>query len=188
MKSTKSIIDNYYSENTPKLNGIAHNILSNLSRTDLADTLVTESYLYIIEKQDVLEALIQKGKLESIVVNFMNKQVKWNGTKFKKTFIEGGDLQILDNFNYEECLDEVGDEDEVLEKEFEHQRKVAHIEGQRSKLSVTDRILFDLAISGDYNTSGKLSKYIGVNRTSTYYMIKNLKKYLKDGYDGDPDS
>jgi hypothetical protein len=182
---TKEIIDNYYTKNERKLHSIANNILTNVNKTELADTLVSESYMYIIEKEETLRGLILKGKLESIVVNFMNKQIKWCGTKFKKVFIDDhSNVEYYDENDYDD-IEDLTDYDELLEQEFIHQDKVAHIAAKYQELDVPNRILYDLAIVGEYNTSGKLAKYLNLNRTTAYYLIRTLKRHLRDGYNNE---
>ena len=189
MECTKQIIDKYYTDNTPKLQTVASNILTNVSRSDLADTLVTESYLYLIEKEEKLRGKITKALknnkeesvIESIAVQFMHKQIVWNGTKFKRNFVD----EDYSNCEYNDELDVDAyelDDEEVMEREFEHMSKIAHIEAKYQALDVPNRILYDLAIRGEYNTSGKLAKYLNLNRTTSYYLIKNLKEHLRDGY------
>lgn len=176
----KTQIDQYYSKKYDKLQEVANNILKNIDRCDLADTLVSESYLYLTSNIDKIEK--SKSNLESIIVNFMTKQVIWKNTQFKKKFVYERNTELFDNYDYDALIDS-DDFDDVLEKEFEHQAKINHIENKVKNLSIPDKILYDLAITGEYNTSGKLSRYLNLNRTTTYHMIKNLKKYLKDGYD-----
>jgi hypothetical protein len=187
MECTKTIIDQHYKDNAKKIKGIASNILHNLAkindneRGNLADTLVSESYIYVVERQDTLKNLIWKGKLGNVITNFMHKQIVWNGTKFKKTFIEEDYNQCEYNDEMDVDVYELDDE-EIMEREFEHMSKIAHIEEKYQALDVPNRILYDLAIRGEYSTSGKLAKYLNLNRTTSYYLIKNLKEHLRDGY------
>tara|TARA_R110001632_G_scaffold162493_2_gene280877 strand:+ start:407 stop:970 length:564 start_codon:yes stop_codon:yes gene_type:complete len=179
--TTKLTIDSYFSNNNDKLTQVASNILKNINRKDLAGTLVTEAYMYILEKQERLEELINNGKIESIVINFMNKQVKWRGTAFKKTFIKtDSNLEIIDNYDYE---DDTEDLEDLLATEYDFQQKLSHIESQKAKLDLPQSILYKLAIEGEYNTSGKLAKKLNINRTSCYFMLREMKEFLREGYE-----
>jgi len=178
----KTQIDQYYSKNYNKLQEVANNVLKNIDRCDLADTLVSESYLYITDNIDKIEK--SKSNLESIIVNFMTKQVIWKNTQFKKKFVYETNMELFDNYDYDDYIVD-DDFDEVLEKEFEHQAKINHIENKVKNLSIPDKILYDLSIIGEHNTSGKLSRYLGLNRTTTYNMISRMKKHLRSGYNNE---
>lgn len=179
--TTKRIIDSYFSNNNDKLIEIASNILNNINRRDLASTLVTEAYMYVVENEEKLTDKINNNKLESIVVNYMTKQVKWRGTQFKKTFIQtDSNLEIIDNYEYE---DDTEDLEDLLATEYDFQSKLSHIESQKAKLDLPQSILYKLAIEGEYNTSGKLSKKLNINRTSCYFMLREMKEFLREGYE-----
>lgn len=176
-----NIINDYYQNNRARLKEVAYNILKNIDKTELADTLITDSYFYINENQEKVRDLIEKGKIEGIIVQFMTKQVHWNKTTFKKTFTSfySKTDELLDDVESTSSEEEYEDR---LEREYEEQKKLAHIEGQKQKLDVPGRILFDLCITGDLTSSGKLAKHLNLNRTTAYNMQKNIKAFLKKGY------
>ena len=85
----KTKIDNYYNLNYNYIQECSYNILKKINRVDLKDELITESYLYMTKNAEKLEDYILEGKskIESIVVNFMNMQIVWSNTNFKREHI-----------------------------------------------------------------------------------------------------
>jgi hypothetical protein len=178
------IINEYYSKNQKYLEEVAYNVLKNINKCELADTLVTNSYFYIAENKEKLAEKIEKGQIEAIAVQFMTKQVKWNKTDFKKTFTgfyEKGQ-EFIENI-HDQDYDSNKELDQRLEEEYDEQKKLAHIKAQRAKLDPPQQILYDLCIDGPYKSSRKLAKYLGLNRTTTYVMIRDLKLFLKKDYE-----
>jgi hypothetical protein len=177
---TTKIVNDYYSKNYDKLNDIASRILGKVRRTDLACILVSESYTYVIDNLEKVQGLIEQNKVESVIVNFMHKSVLWKNDKFYKDNISTNTKSITwDDFMH---LTEFDDEEEMLEKEFVHQSKIAHIRSRHALLDMPSRVLYDLSIEGPYNSSGKLSNYINVNRTTTAILLRNIKNFLKEDY------
>ena len=168
----KQIVDDYYTQNWQKLVDVAKRLLGKLKRSDVADSLVTESYLYIIEKQEVLDDLVHAGKVEGCIIQYMNMQTIWRQTPFQKQFIEPDliDQEILID---PEC-------EEVDDFELEHDRDWKILQQIVSELDEVDGRLYQLSIAGPYNTSGKLASFVGLSRTAAHYMIVGLKSRLKE--------
>ena len=171
----KKTVDEYYSQNWVKLVNIAKRLLGKLKRSDVADSLVTESYLYVIEKREVLEDMVISGKIEGIIVQFMNMQTIWRQTKFQKAFIEPDLIDKEINVDPEW--------EEVDEWELDHDRDYKILMQVVEELDEVDKRLFELAIAGPYNTSGKLAAFVGLSRTAAHYMIRNLKTKLRTEID-----
>jgi hypothetical protein len=176
----KRELDLHYSKNFDKYIGIASNILKNskYKYNDLKSELVNDSYEYL-SKQDITE--FTPSLLDSYVINFMNKQVKWRSSKFEINLIKDWtsnepDIETdteINNIPYVET---------DMEYEDEITNKMEHITKKALYLDYTGRRLYDLAIIGPYNNSGKLSKFLKLNRTACYFMIKDIKIYLKSDY------
>ena len=177
-----SIVNSYYDKNYNKLCGIARKILNKANRLDLDSTLVNESYMYVIESMNKVGDLIDSGKVEAVVVQYMYKSIGWNNSKFYTTYINDKREQTVE-FDFNKHTTEIDDEEEMLEREFEHQNQIAHIRGRHAMLDMPSRVLYDLAIVGPYNSSGKLTEYININRTTTYVMMRDLKNFLREGYE-----
>ena len=148
--------------------GVATNILS-ASKFDNkeATSLLSECYIYLVEKNI-------KGTedyIDSVVINWMNKQIKWHNTSFQKQ-IKINDSEINMNHYLED--------EEYEEDDFEKRKE--WLEKKYIDLDYVGKRLFELAIVGPYNNSGKLSRFLNLNRTTCYYMIRDMKFYLKDGY------
>ena len=103
----KKIVDQYYTDNWDKLVKIAQRLLGKLKRGDVADSLVTESYLYIMEKHEVLDEMVRSGKVEGCIIQYMNMQTIWRQTPFQKAFIEPDliDREITVDQEWEEVPD-----------------------------------------------------------------------------------
>jgi hypothetical protein len=192
----KNNIDEYYSINYDKLSEISSNIQrKNLGTVEFNDTLVISSYEYLISSFDKNVGTVEDGKLESIVVNWMYKQVIWKGTKFKEEFIYKKELPIKsvadfsllhigdDEYTPYEIMDISEDIEDVLEEEYEHQQKISHVKAMVESLNYVDYKLYNLVFMDGYNNSGKLSRYTGIPRTTCWMLIRDLKLKLKYGYD-----
>jgi len=188
-KTNKEIIDAYFSENYQMLDKYCSTLVNKVHKSELTSTLITSAYLYIIENEDKFTEVIQSGKLGGHVKNYVTKQIVWQGTKFKKEFVYEDTMPFEDEESDDDdtYLDKrnfvMPDEDEEMyEREFEHQSKLSHVEYKYQQLDVPSRILYNISIVGPYNSGGKLSKYLGINRNSTYHLRKNLLNFLREGY------
>jgi len=186
MNNYKKIIDSLFCDRYDYLSQIAFNLVSKLNRRDLASTLLADAYQYLIENEEKLnDKVLNNNMTEAIVVNFMTKQINWNKTKFKKTWIDINPKHIQADFNDKiEVIDDTIDEEEYLAKEKTSQDKTNHIYATAASLNFDQQILFNLYLSGT-NTSGKLAKHTGLARTTCYYLLKNLKKTLTQNYKED---
>ena len=108
---TKKIIDDYFAKNYNKILEISKNIQNKRLKDSECeyDTLVISCYEYCVTHIDGLP-----DNIESIVVNWMYKQVIWYGTKFKKEFVYRKDVpfssmddNIDRDFDVEEELDDI---------------------------------------------------------------------------------
>lgn len=179
---TKTIIDKYINRNYTKLFDIANNILKKHQKEDEATNLINTTYIYLIENQHKIHDKVQEGKIESIIINHMSKQVMWGNTTFWNELNPKGKLDYFENYEYEgETSQE--DYDEMIEKEFDIQNKLDFLNVIKYTLPMDERILYEIGIVGPYNTSGKLSKHIKLNRNCSYFLLKNLKTKLKNKYD-----
>lgn len=179
---TKTIIDKYINRNYTKLFDIANNILKKHNKQEEATNLINTTYIYLIENQHKIHDKVQEGKVESIIINHMSKQVAWGNTTFWNELNPKGKLDYFENYEYEgETSQE--DYDEMIEKEFDIQNKLDFLNVIKYTLPMDERILYEIGIVGPYNTSGKLSKHIKLNRNCSYFLLKNLKTKLKNKYD-----
>jgi hypothetical protein len=154
----------------------AKNILKKVRRTDLYQELVSECYLYVYSIKDKLVNATD-NEIESVIINWMNYQIIWQGTHFKKKYIYGNNQD--ENINIE-TIDEPLDEEDILEKEMDFQNKLDAILIKVNQLPLDKKILFDVVFNQNINTSGKLAKHIGTSRTTAYWLIKDLKEHLKN--------
>lgn len=175
---TSDEINVWFTENWKRLLEVAYNQLIKIKRTDLSDTLVTDCYMYINDNLEKLQPALKEGLLEAIVVNWMNKQIVWRNTKFKKQWV----YSDVYDYDIEEVIpDEADDFD--LEAEMEWMDKIEWLESTIAALGPVKKKIWDLAIVGEYNNSGKLSRFLKLNRTTCYYMIRNLKDEINEMWD-----
>ena len=147
---------------------VAENILSNSKyNNNLSVDLLNECYIYMVEKN--IEG--DENYIDSVVINWMNKQIKWHNTDFQKKM----------NINNNELNNNHHLEDEEYEEDDFEKRK-EWLEKKYIDLDYIGKRLFELSIVGPYNNSGKLSRFLNLNRTTCYYMIRDMKFYLRDGY------
>ncbi len=174
----QQIINDYFSTNHKYIYECANNILRKQSRTDLASELVSEAVLYILEDDRIQPTT--HSEVEGILVNWMNKQIMWQKTAFKKKYLEDDYTNpIKDNQDFQES--ELNEE-EILEKEYEYQNKLNIIYVNLSQMDYDKKVLYDLGFKQGYDTSGKLANFIKLSRTTCYFLIKDLKEKLKNGY------
>lgn len=181
------IINEYYTDNHKKLTNIAESILvkrlqkSVATDHQLVDTLVNSSYIYIIDNIKAIKPFIVKGKIQSVIINFMYNEVNWRKSNFKSAFTKTHNIVELK----EDLLIETEIEEELelrLERELETQDQLAHLDGKIAELSAVQRRLFNLYIVGEYNSVTRLSEYTKIPRSSAYNAIVKLKKFLKQNY------
>lgn len=185
----KQIVDDYFTNNYDHVLSVSKNVQNkNLNNVKDYDSLVILCYEYIVNNLHKVESIILSGKVESVVVNWMYRQTKWNGTIFKKEFVYKKDIGLGDMTGEEDDSEfELPDDsecfDDVLEREYDFQGKYNHIMVNKSELDPIDRRLYELVFLMGYNTSGKLSNITEIPRTTCWELIRDLKKDLRKGYD-----
>ena len=180
------IINTFLTQRYNYLLECANNILKLIKRQDLKYELVNDAFFYISTNKEKLKEELETGKIEAVVVRWMTMQINWNATHFKKSWIYPNKYRtqklLLENLESYVILDDVIPKEELYETEIENQNKINYINTTIPKLDLDQQILFDLVYNKGINTSGKLAKHISISRTSCYYMIKELKEKLKNGY------
>jgi len=191
MSPNQKQLNDYISSHHEYLYDSAKNILKKINRTDLADELVSEVYLRLQGKIDSLSGLTTSS-IEAMYIRTMDKQITWGNTKFKKDYIEKVYNQDIDNIiemqNEDKYInDDLTDDNELdrieqneieLEKQHIQQNKINTIYTNLENLPTDKKILFDLYINKGYNPSGKLSRFVGISRSSAHGLITNLKARL----------
>lgn len=180
------IINTFFTQRYNYILECANNILKLIKRQDLKYELVNDAFFYISTNKEKLKEELENGKIEAVVVRWMTMQIKWNATHFKKSWVYPNKYHtqklLPENLESYAILDDVIPEEELHETEIENQNKINYINTTIAKLDLDQQILFDLVYNKGINTSGKLAKHISISRTSCYYMIKELKEKLKNGY------
>lgn len=171
------MIDKLFNDNFEEYCNIAKRLLYkyhyiyNIETNAMA--MVNESYIYLtsitIESND-------ENKIKSMVVRNMQNQLIWRvGSRgMVRSELQPTTVELLPEFDIDE------EESPIDEEEFEN--KLKFIENKVSKLDDHGKKLFELAIAGPYNTTGKLSKYTKLSGTSCYRMLRDMRNYLRDGY------
>lgn len=211
-------INSFFTNKYKHLSSVATNILWTLRKPDLLEfreDLLTECYSYIATHRDKLyNLIILSGGIESVAINWMDKQIKWSDTFFKKSFLYPKN-ETYKQFNYETQkmekkeyefksiifeyveMDQISskdfffeahlpseeerDEEFFLQEMMDHQNKETRYAILWANMSTERKCLFDIVYKKGHNTTDKLHKYLkGVSRTSCYYMLKDLKNYIKE--------
>jgi hypothetical protein len=190
---TKFEIDDYFNNNHKYIYDCATNCLKKIRRVDLQQELVTETYLYLIEKAETLN----KEKIAAIITNYMNKSCVWANTRFKIKHLYTDDrLMSIDDMIFDDNTNpdfnegifnlniESEDDEDILHYEKIHQDKINTIFTNLAQMSTDKKILFDLYFNKGINTSGKLERYLNnsIPRNTCWQMLKKLKEDLRDGY------
>jgi hypothetical protein len=175
MNTNKTIIDSYFAANYKKLITVAKNCLRKLKEEDSASQLVSDAYLYVVELPSPIETT---SKLESIIVNYISKQTVWDGTTFKKNYVNLPKNETM----FELSTNDLDYEEEQQELDYNDSMDtfMSNLEELRDSLPIEKKILFDLIYKEGINTSGKLYTHLGgrVNRTYCWKMIKEIKEYV----------
>jgi hypothetical protein len=189
---TNKDISNFFTERNKYLTECATNILKLIKRQDLANELVTDCYLYLNDNKDKLSTKMDEGvDLEAYCVRWMVMQIRWRDTQFKKNWIKPNMNEVhLDdtkhsNVDYtylDSIVIEEDDEEQILQREMEYQNKLNHITTFKDRADFQDKMLYEIIFERGINTSGKLSKYLGLSRTPSYRLMKTLKDKIRDTY------
>jgi Fic family protein len=152
--------------------------------------LISEAYMYLIDNQDKLYQLVEESGPESIIVRFMQYQIIWSKTKFKKNNIinnnnlnldietsEEDDDIINNKYVLEKLITLEDEQEDILEKEKEFQDKYNELQIKIQNLSKKNQQVWVLYQQG-YNNSGKLSKHIGLSRNTCYHIIRDMREEL----------
>jgi hypothetical protein len=194
----KEKLDSYITRNYDELNEIATNILSRIKQEEYASVLVSEAYSFIYDRLDTLGELTD-NRLKSVFINYIQKQVVWNKTSFKKTFINNlnlpvdsiiGDEQMelfmannkiyTDNYSIEN--DYIEEENRLSEQKYK-QDLINQLNQNYNKLSQPDKILFNLYYKSEYNSAAKIAKYINTSKSSVVGMLKKMKLQILEKND-----
>lgn len=182
----KEIIDEYFNKRYSYLLECSKNILKTIRRTDLKNELVNDAYIHFaLSTNPKVEANIKAGKIESMMINWMDKQVKWNNTQFKKNWVYPNknivDAEFDDVESYIDSDEELT-EDQIMAKEKEFQDKLTYIHLTISNLPVDKQILYQDVFLNGHKSGRKLAKHTGISETGCYYLIKDLKELIKNNY------
>lgn len=179
-ESIINLIKDYFEKNHLYMYEVAKNCLKKIKRPDLAPELVSECYLHLIDDADKKKHKFEAGMIESMAVQFMHKSCIWSKTPFKKKYIIKDTSPNSDKIEaFLQALDTDLSDDDVLQKEFEHQAKTNLIYANLASLPVDQKNLYDIIFNRGINSSSKLAKYLGTSRSSAYTLIRNLKDQLK---------
>lgn len=178
MQTTEQIINQYYTDRYSFMLECANNILKLIKRQDLKELLVSDSFLYVYNNKEKLGDKIQQGKIESIAVNYMNQSIRWKNTPFKKTWVYQQTLEYKDKIDYNVA----DDNQDNFEYELEIQDKLQHISTKKETLTIDKQELYKYVFVDGINNSRKLSEFTGLARTTCFYLIRDLKNDLKNGY------
>lgn len=184
----KKIIDDYFKENYKFLLSVAHNVNGPAGAIpyELHKELITELYVYLLDKPDKIEPyIIDKGEkgLEAFCVRWIKNQSYWI-SDFKKKYgliknkfveydPEEDDRIIEEHYFYEDYYKDlltIHSEDQV--------EKLMYSKAAYDKLEQYEKNLFDLYITQDM-TYEQISIIVGISKGTVHNLIKQLRNKLK---------
>jgi predicted nucleic acid-binding protein len=192
-------IDKLFNTRYEYLLDCCYNSLKLIRRTDLNTTLLADAYIYIKENEIKLGDKIDEGLLESIVVNWCYKQVIWSNTSFKRKWIYKNKIDINTSVDLEENASETMDDrnksifkyineltiddEDLIESKMMDEYKISTIYSYINTLPLPEKLLFQYVFEDGIDNSGKLSRHIGISRTTCWKMIKKLKEDIRNHYE-----
>lgn len=197
------MVNQFYNNRYIYLKRCASLSLNRIKRntTELMRDLVTESFLYINKnKEKLLEKIVLSGMIEAICVNYMNHQVLWNNTDFKKQYLYSQNptykifnyetrksekmeyhfVDIADHDSY--IMEEQQDEEFFIKEQLEYQDKITRYNNMLDKMTTEQRCLFDIVYVKGHNSALKLAEYFKdygcESRSTCYYMLRDLRNWI----------
>lgn len=187
----ETIINEFYQKRHSRLKECAINSLKTIRKQHLWGELISESFFYITKNKEKLRPQIEVGNIEACLVRWMDSQINWSNSHFRKLYVNSN--KKMDKMTVEMEVENLELFDEDSEAEYQERQEIAR---QRLKpiyetlenIPVDKRILFDLVYNQGINTSGKLEKYYQENipieapgRKSCYLQLVQLKTILLSG-------
>ena len=177
-KTMKEQIDIYFSKNYEKIVEISKNCLlkNNLFNRELEHNLTTQCYEYLLS---IDKEFTDDNELKSYIINYINKQIVWCNTQFKKEHIYP--------YLFDRQIDKFFDLEEENEKNYVNiEIKMQFLDKFIEQLEFTRQILFNLIYREGYNTNKKLATHLKISIGSAYLLKKKLKddiqQYVKDNF------
>lgn len=184
---TKEYLDKLYTESYSMLTMVCKKNIPKDKQYHIAD-IMTELYLSLIKKLDKIE-FETKDKFYAYCVLWL-----WNNIKYPRTVVNNLinnkrnikdkklNVDSIDFLSYvvENTPNECITEEDELEYQFELQQKISKLYANVSKLSHEEQILFGLYFVRGFSSGEKLSKHLGISRSSCINMVRELKHKLKN--------
>ena len=198
-KEAINLLNVFFTSGATHIKQVAHSQLHKLKRTDLIDDLIAETYIYLNElllspqHQTTRHNLVLTQNIDyidSILVNYMQKQIIWSNTKFKRNNIWTNyskplyqSTTLSSDFSItNQNITTTTDDEDILEYEKNHQDKLTHIAATIPTLPIEQQILFNLIYNQGHTTAAAISKQTGLSRTQSHYLITKLKEDIRAGY------
>lgn len=176
-QSFKEIVDTYYQNDLPKLQKY-FNRFARFDETENFFELVGNLYIYTMNNQEKLNEVVMEGKYHFYCVQWIYNQRRWTGTEYKKnTKVIENNSTLLTDLDLYDIVDEYED---VLEREYDIQQKLALVRIRYNTLPYDAKVLYD-KYYGNGNTMRAIAKEIGVSPALISQQVSKIRKYIKNG-------
>lgn len=161
----KELIDKFFKVNYDKLIGITKLKITYFERNIDAETLVSNSYLYVIDKI----GKIKEEEIPTWVVGYINTELSlYNSKTLRKEAVSSGDEQCPDIINPYNFINEYEKRD--------------FADAFKNTLTRLEQIVWDVYYQKGMYSAGDLASHFDIDRTSAWQMkveiIKKLKEYV----------
>lgn len=158
----KALIDKFYAENYDLLIEVSKKKISYFGRNIDAETMVSNSYLYLIGRKD----LKTEQEIPIWAINYINTELSfYNSQTLRKESVTVGDEKAPD-ISYSQGIESAIDRNMTLS-------------GFVNTLDRYEQIIWDVYYNKGKRSTGDLSKHFKIDRTSAWkYRTEILNKLM----------
>jgi hypothetical protein len=159
----KASIDKFYAENYDLLIEVSRKKISYFGRNIEPESLVSNSYLYLIGRKDLKE----EANIPIWAINYINTELSfYNSQTMRRESVNVGDEKAPD-IPYSQSIEE--DVDRTL-----------NIKGFKNTLDRLEQIVWEVYYEKGMRSSGDLSKHFKISRTDAWkYKRTILDKLMR---------
>ncbi len=180
---TKKDIDVYFKDNYSFLQKIAKYHIFLNKRLINPDELIAEAYLYIINKQEIIENV---KDINTYTCKYIMMETKWMNSKNNKISPRNV-IEFNDNNN---TIDDDTDTDELVELELWYNTQRAKLEIYRTTITKKeDLIFFDVywnrVRQGLKVSVRQIARHFNITPTASHILIVKMKNDINNYFIGD---
>jgi hypothetical protein len=169
----KDFLDQYITHNYSEVLKYTLHFIKTLNIPDSIDAaaVINNAYLHCASLKVHCEST---DKAKSYLLNTIKYELIWTqGSRTKRDDVYRSQEYIGD------CIDDSTELQHKIELEEKHNFKKAMVEIYRNSLDDRiKKIIFEAYYDKGYSTQTALAKYFGINSTSAYFLIKEIKENI----------